>query len=87
MNHVRVPERLHLVNLHEQFPASARSVSIHWKNEAHFDGMACTLRDILSFWRSGCYETMAMLAEDYTAPSGLKERCAYFKDRFPSTRI
>ena len=28
-----------------------------------------------------------MLAEESAAPSGLKERCAYLKDRFPSTGL
>lgn len=78
-NHICVPKRLHMISPHGQFLTSACSISVYQRDEATFDGMACTLRDILNFWRLRRQETMAALDQENLAPAGLRQRCAYFK--------
>lgn len=79
-NNIRVPERLHKIAVHDQFLSSACTISVRKKSEAYFKGTACTLRELLDFWKSRSQKKLTWLDKASEAPSGLKERDAYFKN-------
>lgn len=77
-NHIRVPERLHKIIVNNEFLNSACTISVHKKRKAHFEGTACTLRELLEFWKSRSQRTLMRLEKASDAPRELKERNAYF---------
>lgn len=79
-NHIRVPQRLHNIVVHNQFLSSACKISVRKKNEAYFEGAACTLRELLLFWKSRSQETLAWLDKISDVPRDLKNCNAYFKN-------
>ena len=78
-NHVGVPRRLHMIVVHEQFLSSAYTLSIRRKSEAYFQGKACTLHELLGFWKSRRQVLLAHLQMEIDAPLGLNDRNAYFR--------
>lgn len=86
-NHIRVPHRLHNILVHDQFLTSACTISVHKKSEAYFEGRCCTLRELLDFWKSRSQETLSWLDKASDAPSGLRERYAYFKTGYDMDRV
>ena len=73
-NHVRVPERLHKILVHDQFLTSACKIKVVRKSEAYFEGKACTLREFLGVWKGRSQSILARLISISDAPQGLKER-------------
>ena len=80
-NHICVPRRLHNIVVHEQFLTSACTITVRRKNEAYFEGTACTLRELLSFLESRSQETLTWLDKVRDAPEGLKERDSSLRSR------
>lgn len=80
-NHIRVPERLHNILVHDRFLTSACTITVRRKNEAYFNGTACTLRQLLGYWGFRSQETLTLLDKVNDAPRGLKERNTYFQSR------
>lgn len=86
-NQIRVPQRLHNIVVHNEFLSSGSKISVRKKNEAYFEGAACTLRELLAFWKSRSQETLAWLDKISDAPHELKNRNAYFKNGFYMDRF
>lgn len=85
-NSIRVPERFHRMILREQFQSAACTITIRQKNEAYFDGMASTLRELLDLWQSRCQEKISAMEKATEAPIDLEERSAFFPNRWDLMR-
>lgn len=81
-NHIAVPERLQKLIVHDSFLSSACTINVHKKSEAYFRGLACTLRELLDFWKSRSQDTLTEVDRIRDAPEGLKERDTYLKENY-----
>lgn len=77
-NHIRVPERLHMIMVHDQFLGSRCHIKVLSKCEAYFESTACTLEQLSEFWRTRRGATLKYLEEETWLPNGLLERDTHF---------
>lgn len=77
-NYIRVPQRLHMIMVHDNFSSSACRIKVLSKNEAYFEGNAFTLEQLSEFCRSRRGATLTELEKKTGIPNGLLERDTYF---------
>ena len=78
-NHIRVPERLHMIVVHETFLSANCTITVRSKSEAYFKGNACTLNELSGFWQSRSRATLTDLETNAASLTGLQERNDYFR--------
>lgn len=59
---IRIPERLYMIFLHDQFTSSGCKIVIRHKNAAFFQGQGCSMRELLRVWDSGRQVAMTSLS-------------------------
>ncbi|MCJ1261787.1 hypothetical protein MMC22_001655 [Lobaria immixta] len=62
-NDIRIPERFHMIILHDQFMSSNCKISIRKKNAAFFQGQGCSMRELLRVWDLERQKAMTTLGE------------------------
>ncbi|KAL8644424.1 MAG: hypothetical protein Q9226_007773 [Calogaya cf. arnoldii] len=84
LNRIRVPERLHLIVVHDQFLSSGCTIAVHHRAEAYFEGYACPFQDLCAFWRQRGQDLITAMETASDAPNGLLERRHFFNPATPS---
>ena len=87
INHIGVPKALHQFNPHDQFLASAATISVYNKTEAYFKGIGCSLTDLCAFWKDRRQGLLAWLNRQTTAPEDLRDRHTYFIEQDDFKRV
>lgn len=78
-NDIRVPERLHMIVVHETFLSANCTITVRSRTEAYFKGFACTLDELSRFWQSRSRATLTDLETNAASVSGLQARNDYFR--------
>lgn len=77
-NPVRVPKRLHLLIVHNQFMTSECFIAVHCRKKAYFKGYACPFQELCEFWRQRSQDLMTRIETTSGAPNELNQRQQFF---------
>ena len=78
-NNIHVPERFHMIVVHENFLSANCTITVRSRAEAYFNGMVCTLDELSGFWQSRSRATLTDLETNAASLSGLQERNDHFR--------